>query len=98
MKATAVDVVVMDVQFSEIDAIDLIRSIASSCHNTQTLALMSTADWRVRPTMRAGAMGVLLKNTAPKPIAAALVPCTSVTKFSAGTQPGGSWTTDLPRA
>ena len=70
--ATSVDVVVMDIQLSRTDSIDLIRSITSSCPRTHTLVLMSTADWRVRPVMIAGATGVLLKDTSPEAIAAAV--------------------------
>ena len=72
-KATSVDIVVMDVQLSHADGIDLIRSIASSCLFTQIVVLMSTADWRVRPIMNAGAAGILLKDTSPVAITAAVV-------------------------
>lgn len=72
-KTTAVDVVVMDVHLSKVDGIDLVRSIASSCPNTQTLILTSTADWMVRPVMLAGAAGILLKDTSPQAITAAVV-------------------------
>lgn len=72
-KATSVDVVVMDIQLSRTDSIDLVRSIASVCPNTQTLILTSTTDWRVRPAMIAGAAGILLKDTSPQAIRAAVV-------------------------
>ena len=72
-KSTSVDVVLLDIQLSRSDAIDLVRLIASQCPNTKTLVLTSNADWRVRPTMIAGAAGVLLKDTSPEAIRAAVV-------------------------
>lgn len=72
-KSGSVDVVVMDIQLSHGDAMDLIRSIAASCPHTQTLILMSTADWRVRPVMSAGAAGILLKDTPVPTITAAVI-------------------------
>jgi DNA-binding NarL/FixJ family response regulator len=72
-RASPVDVVVMDVQLSKTDGIDLIRSLASSCPNTQILILTSVADWRVRPAMLAGAAGILLKDTSPQAITAAVI-------------------------
>ena len=56
-KSTSVDVVLLDIQLSRSDAIDLVRLIASECPHTKTLVLTSNADWRVRPTMIAGAAG-----------------------------------------
>jgi len=70
---TSVDVVVMDLQLSRGDSIEMIRSIASACPGTKTLILTSTTDWRVRPAMIAGAAGVLLKDTSPQAIGAAVV-------------------------
>jgi DNA-binding NarL/FixJ family response regulator len=72
-KSTGVDVVLLDIQLSRGDAIDLVRLITSECPRTKTLVLTSSADWRVRPTMIAGAAGVLLKNTSPEAIRAAVV-------------------------
>lgn len=72
-QATSVDVVVMDIELSRTDSIDLVRSIASTCSSTQTLILTSTTDWRVRPAMIAGAAGILLKDTSPQAIRAAVV-------------------------
>ena len=69
----SVDVVVMDLQLSRGDSIEMIRSIASACPQTKTLILTSTADWRVRPAMIAGAAGVLLKDTSPQAISAAVI-------------------------
>ena len=72
-QSTSVDVVLLDIQLSRSDAIDLVRLIASECPHTKTLVLTSNADWRVRPTMIAGAAGVLLKDTSPEAIRAAVV-------------------------
>ena len=72
-RATSVDVVLIDIQLSRTDGIDLVRLIASQCPHTKTLVLTSNADWRVRPTMIAGAAGVLLKDTSPEAIRAAVV-------------------------
>jgi DNA-binding NarL/FixJ family response regulator len=72
-KATSVDVVLIDIQLSRTDGIDLVRLMASECPHTKTLALTSNADWRVRPAMIAGAAGVLLKDTYPEAIRAAVV-------------------------
>jgi DNA-binding NarL/FixJ family response regulator len=72
-KATSVDVVLMDLQLSLTDGIDLVRLLASECPTTKTMVLTSNADWRVRPAMIAGAAGVLLKDTSPEAIRAAVV-------------------------
>jgi NarL family two-component system response regulator LiaR len=72
-KSTSVDVVLLDIQLSRSDAIDPVRLIASECPHTKTLVLTSNADWRVRPTMIAGASGVLLKDASPEAIRAAVV-------------------------
>jgi DNA-binding NarL/FixJ family response regulator len=72
-KATSVDVVLMDIQLSQTDGIDLVRLLTAECPNTKTLVLTSNADWRVRPAMIAGAAGVLLKDTSPEAIRAAVV-------------------------
>ncbi len=72
-KATSVDVVLMDIELSRTDGIDLVRRIASECRGTRTLVLTSNADWRVRPAMIAGASGVLLTDTSPEAIKAAVV-------------------------
>jgi len=72
-KSTSVDVVLLDIQLSRTDGIDLVRLISSECPNTKTLVLTSNADWRVRPAMIAGAAGVLLKDTSPEAIRAAVV-------------------------
>ena len=72
-RSTLVDVVLLDIQLSRSDAIDLVRLITSECPHTKTLVLTSNADWRVRPTMIAGASGVLLKDASPEAIRAAVV-------------------------
>jgi two-component system, NarL family, response regulator LiaR len=71
--ASSVDVIVIDIEISKTDSIDLVRSIANLCPNTQTLILTSTTDWRVRSAMIAGAAGILLKDTSPQAITAAVV-------------------------
>jgi len=72
-KATSVDVVLIDLELSRTDAIDLVRLLASECPTTKTMALTSNADWRVRPAMLAGATGILLRDTSPEAIRAAVV-------------------------
>ena len=71
--ATSADVVLIDLELSRADGIELVRSLASECPNTRTLVLTSNPDWRVRPAMIAGAAGVLLKDTSPEAIRAAVV-------------------------
>ena len=71
--ATSADVVLIDLELSRADGIDLVRLLASECPNTRTLVLTSNPDWRVRPAMIAGAAGVLLKDTSPEAISAAVV-------------------------
>jgi DNA-binding NarL/FixJ family response regulator len=70
--AMSADVVLIDLELSRVDGIDLVRVIAAECPNTRTLALTSNPDWRVRPAMIAGAAGVLLKDTSPEAIRAAV--------------------------
>jgi len=71
--ATSADVVLIDLELSRADGIDLVRLLASECPTTRTLVLTSNPDWRVRPAMIAGAAGVLLKDTSPEAIRAAVV-------------------------
>ncbi len=71
--ATSADVVLVDLELSRADGIDLVRSLTSECPNTRTLVLTSNPDWRVRPVMVAGAAGVLLKDSSPEAIKAAVV-------------------------
>ena len=70
--AISVDVVLIDLELSRVDGIDLVRLLASECPSTKTLVLTSNPDWRVRPAMIAGAAGVLLKDTSPEAIRAAV--------------------------
>ncbi len=70
--AMSADVVLIDLELSRVDGIDLVRLLASECSNTRTLVLTSNPDWRVRPAMVAGASGVLLKDTSPEAIRAAV--------------------------
>jgi DNA-binding NarL/FixJ family response regulator len=55
------------------DSVDLVESIAAHSTNTQTLVLTSTTDWRIRAVMMAGAAGILLKDSSPQAISAAVV-------------------------
>ncbi len=72
-RGSSVDVVLVDLELSQIDGIDLVRLLTSECPTTKSLALTSNADWRVRPAMIAGAAGVLLKDSSPEAIRAAVV-------------------------
>lgn len=65
-------VVLIDLELSRVDGIDLVQLLASECPNTRTLVLTSNPDWRVRPAMIAGAAGVLLKDSSPEAIRAAV--------------------------
>ncbi len=69
----SVDVVLIDLELSRADGIDLVRLLSSECPTTKTLVLTSNPDWRVRPAMIAGAAGVLLKDSSPEAIQAAVV-------------------------
>jgi DNA-binding NarL/FixJ family response regulator len=71
--ARSVDVVLIDLELSRTDGIELVRVLASECPTTKTLILTSHPDWRVRPAMIAGAAGVLLKDSSPEAIRAALI-------------------------
>jgi DNA-binding NarL/FixJ family response regulator len=71
--ATSVDVVLIDLELTRVDAIDLVRLLSTECPGTKTLVLTSNADWRVRPAMVAGAAGILLKDSSPEAIRAAVV-------------------------
>jgi DNA-binding NarL/FixJ family response regulator len=71
--ASSVDVVLIDLDLTKADSIGLVRSIASHCPTTRSLILASQADWRVRPAMVAGCAGILLKDTSPESIRAAVI-------------------------
>ena len=70
--AMSADVVLIDLELTRVEGIDLVRLLASECPNTRTLVLTSNPDWRVRPAMIAGAAGVLLKDASPEAIRAAV--------------------------
>ena len=70
--AMSADVVLIDLELSRVDGIDLVQLLASECPNTRTLVLTSNPDWRVRPALIVGAAGVLLKDTSPEAIRAAV--------------------------
>jgi NarL family two-component system response regulator LiaR len=71
--ASAVDVVLIDLDLTKADSIGLVRLIAAQCPATKSLILASQADWRVRPAMIAGSAGILLKDTSPESIRAAVI-------------------------
>jgi DNA-binding NarL/FixJ family response regulator len=71
--AGSVDVVLIDLELSRTDGIDLVRLLSAECPTAKTLILTSNPDWRVRPAMIAGAAGVLLKDSSPEAIQAAVV-------------------------
>ena len=71
--ANSVDVVLIDLELSRANCIDVVRQIASDCPATKTLVFTSNPDWRVRAAMVAGASGVLLKDTSPEATRAAVV-------------------------
>ena len=70
--AMSADVVLIDLELTRVDGIDLVRLLASECPSTKTLVLTSSPDWRVRPALIAGAAGVLLKDTSLEAIRAAV--------------------------
>lgn len=98
--ATSANVVLIDLELSRADCIDLVRSLASECPNTRTLVLTSNPDWRVRPVMIAGAAGLLLKDTSPEAIRAAVVSvhlgdqvlCSEVARWVLGEEPSSHLT------
>lgn len=71
--ANAIDVVLIDLELSRENCIDVVRLLASERPATRTLVLTSNPDWRVRAAMLAGAAGVLLKDTSPEATQAAVV-------------------------
>ena len=70
--AMSADVVLIDLELSRVDGIDLVRLLASECPSTRTLVLTSHPDWRVRPALIAGAAGILQKDTSLEAIRAAV--------------------------
>jgi DNA-binding NarL/FixJ family response regulator len=71
--STRANVVLMDLELTRSDGIELVQMLSSECPNTRTLVLTSNPDWRVRPVMLAGAAGILLKDSSPEAIRAAVV-------------------------
>ena len=98
--ARSVDVVLIDLELSRANCIDSIRLLASECASTRTLVLTSNPDWRVRAAMIAGASGVLLKDTSPEAIRAAVVSvhlgdqilCSEATRWVLGEDPSAHLT------
>jgi two-component system, NarL family, response regulator LiaR len=70
--AMSADVVLIDLELSRVDGIDIVQLLASQCPSIKTLILTSNPDWRVRPALIAGAAGILLKDTSPEAIRAAV--------------------------
>jgi DNA-binding NarL/FixJ family response regulator len=71
--ARSVNVVLVDLDLTKADSIGLVRLLASECPATKSLILASQADWRVRPALIAGSAGILLKDTSPESIRAAVI-------------------------
>jgi DNA-binding NarL/FixJ family response regulator len=71
--ALSIDVVVTDVQVKDWDSIDLIRMISAASPSTRVIVLAAKADWRVMPSMSAGAAGFLLKDAEPESIRSAVI-------------------------
>jgi NarL family two-component system response regulator LiaR len=96
----SVDVVLMDLELSRANCIDVIRMLASKCPSTRTLVLTSNPDRRVRLAMIAGASGVLLKDTSPEATRAAVVSvhlgdqvlCSEATRWVLGEEPSAHLT------
>jgi DNA-binding NarL/FixJ family response regulator len=72
-RTASVDVVVMDMTLSRADSVELVRSIIAASPKTHILVLTSTTDWRIRPIMMVGASGILLKDSSPQAISAAVM-------------------------
>ena len=71
--ARSIDVVLIDLELSRANCIDVVRLLTSECPSTRTLVLTSNPERRVRTAMIAGASGVLLKDTSPEAARAAVV-------------------------
>ena len=60
------DVVLMDLVMPEMDGIEATKRIRSICPDTKVIVLTSfTEDEKLFPSIKAGAMGYLLKNVSP---------------------------------
>jgi DNA-binding NarL/FixJ family response regulator len=98
--ARSVDVVLIDLELSRANCIDVVRLLASNCPSTRTLVLTSNPDRRVRSAMVAGASGVLLKDTSPEATRAAVVSvhlgdqvlCSEATRWVLGEDPSAHLT------
>jgi len=67
------DVVVMDLVMPEMDGIEAITRIKQVAHDARVLALTSFSDDdRVFPAIKAGALGYILKNSAPQDLLVAI--------------------------
>jgi len=98
--ARSVDVVLIDLELSRANCIDIVRLLVSKCPSTRTLVLTSNPDRRVRLAMIAGASGVLLKDTSPEATRAAVVSvhlgdqvlCSEATRWVLGEDPSAHLT------
>ena len=67
------DVILMDLVMPRLDGIEAIRQITAKQPDARILALTSfTADDKVFPAIKAGAMGYLLKDSDPKELITAI--------------------------
>jgi DNA-binding NarL/FixJ family response regulator len=98
--STSANVVLVDLELTRADGIDLVRMLSSECPDTRTLVLTSNPDWRVRPVMLAGAAGLLLKDSSPEAIRAAVVSvhfgdqvlCSEAARWVLGEEPSSQLT------
>ena len=67
------DVVLMDLVMPEMDGIEATKRIRSICPDTKVIVLTSfTEDDKLFPSIKAGAMGYLLKNVSPEDLVNAI--------------------------
>lgn len=72
-RASAPDVVLMDLVMPEMDGIQAIRCLKETCPDTRVLVLTSfIEDEKLFPALRAGASGYLMKDVAPEQLAEAI--------------------------